>query len=253
MEVGSISTLVKLQASVAREVAPGEYECFLQTRALSRVTAIALKTAVFLNNRYNVSTADQLDFVYEISAVQYTASLPQVGFYKASEIIAIILPQIQAQSVIIDVGNVSTMAIGAISKKIEVSNTISAITYGGGGLNALLGNVDPTISGALTAFSNLPDLNGLNAGQIVVSSKNPKTIVHSSPTKHIFTNSIGLVPVNVDFGELQIFTNPDIRGSVVSFDQPEDMQNVQFKVRDENGDLLTGQSPHILIEFVAWR
>lgn len=253
MEEGQISTLVKLQANVAREVEPGEYEVFFQTRNLSRVVAIALKSAVFLNNRYNIATADQLEFKYTISAVEYTAVLPTLGFYSIEQIIGIILPQIEAQSAIINPGNVSIMEVGDYTRKVEVSNTVSVITYGGGGLNLLLGNRAPLTAGATIAFQTLPDLNGLNAGQIVVSSKNPKTIVHSDVNRLIFTNSIGLVPVDAQFGELQIYTNPDIRGSIVSFDQPEDMQYIQFKVRDENGAVLQGQTPHLLIEIVIWR
>jgi len=248
---GFKSKLLKLEAKASRVVEPGEYEVILRSRDLSSVKAMVLKTAVFLNNRYNVDEGQQ-DFKYFINAVEYTATVPSVGFYTIDQIIDIILPQIQAQSVIINPGNVSTMTLNEFSKKIEVTNTISTITYTGGPLNLLLGNTGTTVSGLDVGFADLPDLNGLNAGQIIIGSRNTKTIVHSSVDKLIHTNSVGLVPVDVPFGSLQVFTNPDLRGSIVYFDDPDNFQFLQFKIRDENGKILLGQDPHLLIELVCW-
>ena len=130
-----------------------------------------MKSATFLNNVYNVSAAD-LVFNFEALLVPYTASLPEAGFYNINQIIAIIQPLVQTELQVPFPGTVVSMEVGEFSKKLEISVSIGIVRFGPGPLNTLLGNTEELqvlASPDFTAVQTLPDLNGLDLGQIRTS------------------------------------------------------------------------------------
>jgi len=253
---GVRSRLVKLSAEDSEEITPGTFRCRLDSSYLSNVTSVALKSCQVLNSEYNIRNDSERTFTYTILATQYEATLPQIGFYSASEIISIIEPQIQATLTGLFPSSVFTMEIGEYSKKIEVLETVGIVTYDAeGGLNTLLGNTVSTnvLPGVTQVFDSFPDLNGTDLFQIILTSKTPKTILNSSAEKLLHTNSLGMVPCTVPFGSLQGFTNPSIEGSRVIFDHPEELILISFKVRNGRGDVLLNQKPHLKIELaITW-
>ncbi len=253
--VGMIqSRLVKLSSNAATPDADGGFSAKLSPGQMQNVRALALKSATFLNNVYNVGP-DDLEFNFEALLTPYTVSLPQEGFYNIQQIIDIIVPLVQAELQGSFPGTVVEMQVGDISKKLEISLTIGIARFGPGPLNTLLGNTDvlEVLAGSgFNAVQTPPDLNGLDLGQIIVSTKIPKTILNASASKTLWTNSVGIVPVNVPFGVLQTYTNPSLEGSKLVFDHPDSLSFISWKVRDKNGVVLADQGPHLTIELVVW-
>jgi hypothetical protein len=248
------SRLVKLSSNAARVDEDGGFSAKLSPGQMQNVQGLALKSATFLNNVYNVS-ADDLVFNFEALLVPYTASLPEPGFYNIGQIIAIIEPLVQTELQGPFPGTVVSMKVGEFSKKIEISISIGIVRFGPGPLNTLLGNTEELqilSSPNFTAVQTLPDLNGLDLGQIVVSTKTPKTILNASAGKTLWTNSVGMIPVDVPYGALQTYTNPSLQGSKVIFDHPDSLSVISWKVRDKNGVVLADQGPHLTIELVVW-
>jgi hypothetical protein len=131
------------------------------------------------------------------------------------------------------------------------------MTYEGstGPLNQLLGNTLDSVSvaaGTPYIFNSLPDMIGLKSVTISIKSKSPKTILNSSSSKMIWTNSLGMIPCDVAFGQLQTWEQQDLDAAMLVFDQPEDMTSLQFKIRGDDGKILLDQTAHLVVELKVW-
>jgi hypothetical protein len=260
----SKAKLIRLYAKNATEVTPGAFECNLDSSELSNVLAIAMKTAVFRNNVYNVyAEGDQQNnnFTYEIDGavpVNREVVVPTTGFYTAQELLDILNPLILADIQSVNPGDTFAMTIEPYSKKITVAFTgVSQLTFDAvGGVNQLLGN---TITSGLLpvgpydyVFNTLANLGGLESVTVNIQSKSPKTILNVSPFKQRTTNSLGVIPVTVPFGGLQTFTQPDLDDAMLVYSYPEDLTTVHFTIRDVNGLKLVDQAQHLVIEVMVW-
>jgi hypothetical protein len=256
-----MSKLIALYAQNADQASPGTYVTQLNTAYLSNVRALALKTVTFVNNLPNIFTAGDRqnnEFLYEIDGTPFTATVAVEGYYTAQEVIALLVLAIQAQLDISSPGDVISAQIESYSGKVSFLNTgVAVMTYLGstGLLNQLLGNTEdspPVPADDLHVFGSLPDLIGLKSATVSIKSKSPKTILNRSSQKMIWTNSLGMVPCNVSFGQLQTWEQQDLDASRLTFDQPEDLTVIQFKIRGDDGKILLDQTEHLAIELKVW-
>jgi hypothetical protein len=255
------SRLVRLYAKTARELSPGSFQCNLDSSQLSNVIGVALKTVTFRNNVYNIfSSGDRknIDFNYSINGTPYTSSLTTGdGFYTTVEIMQLLKPLIQANLDIAAPGaTVDSFNISTYTKKAQITVTGATMKYTADNtLNITLGNTEDSGDVLTTVpyvFNTFADLGGLESVTVNVKSKSPKTILNPSPDKALYTNSLGVVPVNVAFGLLQTFSQPDLDASRVIFSYPEDLTQLEFKLRDTDGHLLLEQKNSLVIELMVW-
>ena len=252
-----MSKLIILNAKNATEVLPGTFQCELDTAYLSNIKAMALKSLTFVNNAPNVSSLNNV-FTYEIDDVEFTETIDVEGYYTTDEVINLLVAKIQAQLDISSPGDVISITHDSITNKISILNTGTAtMKYIGssGSLNESLGNkVDSAVipAGTTYIFTGDPDFLGLKSVTVSIRSKTPKTILNASSNKALHTNSLGMVPVTVPYLALQTFTQPDIKASSVVFDYEEDLTQLQFKLRDQNGNILPNTKDSLAIELVVW-
>jgi len=253
------SILVRCWAHAAAEISTGVFSTNMEFSQLKSVRSMALKSAQFVNNQYNVQ-AENDTFEYHFAAVAQHVVIP-VGFYTATELLTIIAEAIRVLMNPTHPGVVITMTVDPNTYKITYVSSLAGANIaigdftGAGTLNAFLGNtVDSGVIPGQTVyqFDSFPDLNGLDFAGIDVRSKTSKTILNISPNRGKITNSLGVIPVNVPFGQLQSYTNPDLIGSKVDFSYPEDLSSIEFSVRDTDGDALLDQGRHLMVEFVIW-
>jgi hypothetical protein len=256
----SKSKLVRLYAKNATEVTPGAFECNLDSTQLSNVVGMSLKTLIFRNNVYNIfADGDRKNnsFSMNVDTVgPITVEVPFSGFYTVTEILDVLVAQIQPLITFASPGDVLNMIIDPYSKKVVA--TISGASVmdfpGADTLNLLLGNTEatPAINNGSITFADFPDLGGLESVTANIASKSPMTVLNVSNTKQRITNSLGVVPVTTPFGGLQTFTQPDLDAAMLTFSYPEDMTSIRFGIRDVDGNRILDQVNHLVIEVMMW-
>ena len=256
----SKSTLIRLYAKNSTEVTPGAFECNLDSAQLSNVVAVALKTVAFRNYAFNIyAEGEQKNNTFTVNVIgvgPITASIPESGFYTTQQVIDIIAPLIETGIKITYPADTFTMALNPNTNKVVATFGVSATLEfpADGGLNELLGNteVSPNLINTTYEFNTFASLGGLETVTVNVASKSPMTILNVTNIKQRITNSLGVVPVDVPFGGLQTFTQPDLDAAMLVFSYPEDMTNIRFGVRDVNGHRLLDQKNHLVIELMVW-
>ena len=256
-----MSKLLVLYANNADENVPGTYTTQLNTSYLSNVRAVAIKSATFVNNLPNIFTSGDRqnnEFLYTIDGSPFTATVAIEGYYTVQQTIDLLVTAIQTQLDISSPGDTVSAQIEDYSGKVSFTVTgVAVMTYTGstGLLNQLLGNTEDSGNVAASTkyiFNKLPNMIGLKSATISIKSKTPKTILNQSSTKAIWTNSLTLIPVDVGYGQLQGYINPDLIASRLVFDIPEDLTYLQFKIRGDDGKTLLGQTEHLAIELKVW-
>lgn len=263
----SQTKLIRLSSKTAEETKLDTYECHMDSAHLSNVLAMSLKTAIFENNVYNVFTTGTKKnnvFYYILGdpgagGIIYTYDVPTDGYYTLTELAALIKADINANMAIqYPAAPLIEFKVGEFSKKIEYTRPGAdppEITFGGlqGSLNPFLGNdTDVVTTAASYTFANFANLRGLESVTINVKSKSPQTFLNVSHTKMRNTNSLGVVPVTVEFGGLQTWEQHDLDASRLVFSYPEDLTTLSFTVRDTDGTSLSGQKDHLIIEIMVW-
>ena len=257
----SQSKLIILYGKNATEISPGTYQTNLDTRDLSNVNAIALKTTTFMNLQYNIfADGNQKNntLSYEIAGAPFTYEIPISGYYTTTEVLNLVIAGVQAQLDINSPGDVFSSVIGQYHERVEFLNTgVATMKYNGetGNLNDILGNPiqsDVIVANTVFICSQFADLRGLKSVTISIKSKSPKTILNKTNLKPIHTNSIGVVPVTVGFKSLQTYTNPDIAGSSVHFSSSESLTQIQFKIRNDAGYVISNVKDSLVIEIAVW-
>ena len=255
-----MSRLVLLYAKNANETSPGTYTTQLHARFLSNITSVGMKSATFLNLLPNIFTSgdhQNNEFDYTIDAAPFTATIAVEGYYTVTEVIDLLVIAIQAQLDISSPGDVVSTGVNDFTGLVQFTVTGSAImTYeSSGSLNQQLGNVVDSgniAAGVSYEFTEHADLRGLKSVTISIKSKSPKTLLNLNSDKSIYTNSLGMIPVNVGYQELQGFQQEDLMASRLIFTSPEDMTSIQFKARGDNGDVLTGLTDSLVVELKVW-
>ncbi len=247
------SRLIKLIGKQATEISPGSFQARMDSTLLSNIKAVALKSVAFANLRYNVRTGISDTFRINANATNYDFVVP-AGFYSITQVLTYLQGVIQTQLTALFAGTVLTMILDPATKKIIVKNTIGSVIWGGGNLNPLLGNTSNQTSPANTntQFIDFADFNGLDSVQITIKTKSPKTILNATGEKLKYTNSLGTVYVEVGFGEIQTWYASDLDGAKLIFGYPENLDIIEFKLRDSTGEVIENIKDHLIIELIIW-
>jgi len=257
------SRLVRLFAGTASELEEGKYTCNMDTRDLSNVRALAMKTCTFRNNVYNIFTSGpNKNNVFEFEIIAdgtYNVTVPLDGFYTAQQLIDIVREGIETRLKIIEPSAVVNMSVNEYTKKIQIEIGVvlqQVVLHGTAGLNRTLGNKENSGSisgfGDIYHFDSFASLGGLTHVTVSLRSKTPKTILNSSPLEFLYTNSLGVVPVTADWGRLQEYIQPDLGDAVVKFTDDETLTDLQFTVRDPYGNLLQEQATDFMLELTVF-
>lgn len=245
--------LIKLVAKDARQIGVGSFEFGLGLRPLVNVHAIIVKAAMFCNNKYNVQLGINDTFSVSIDGNPFSTTLAP-GYYTAAQILAVLGPLVTAFANGITPGATWSAIVAPYTFKVVATTTLVTAQYPSGSLNTSLGNtVASAVIPAATpfAFDSLPMLIGLHAAQISIQSKSPRTIINLDTAKALYTNAIDLIPVNVGFGFMQTFLQPDFTARIL-YTVPEDYSTIRMTIRDEDGNPLPDQADHLIVELMIW-
>jgi len=220
---------------------------------------IALKTATFVNNLPNIEEKTNGLLNFSINGVQTGITVP-TGQYSLAELQAVIKVLFEANAVVIAAGATLETAITQTGKLAATVTGATAEWRGSdfrseGVLNPYLGNTaDSGVIPAAVAyeFQTVPDLVGLKHATIHVATKSPHTVLNHTPNSARSVNSLGVIPITVPFGRIQTFEQPDVSDAVLMFSYPEDMSQVEFNVRREDGQRLSGQENSLMIELIVY-
>ena len=250
----SFNKLLRLSAKNARETEGGKYTTSLSIKPLSNVNAIALKTVTFRNNVYNIlDGVNELTFEASdgVTTVNATVTLP-VGQYSVTQFMTELEILINAE--LIPIGATIEFELDLVSYKIGYTMTggtyISFIDTSS--MADIIGLSETTSQVLIGEFQNIPSLGGLTSVTVNIRTKLPMTILNRAENDALYTSSIGVVPVNVGFGLLQTYSQPDLQDAMLVFTHPYDLTNVQFQIRDPDGRLLTQQRNDLIIEIMVY-
>jgi hypothetical protein len=246
----SFNKLIRLYAGNATEIEDGKYTTSLDVGVLTNVVAVALKTITFRNNVYNVNEYNNIiTFEAAVGPTIINASVEiPVGQYSISQLLPILVPLIDAE--LITFPATVTLVLNPITLKIEY--TITGADYIIFEPSSILGI--PTITSPSTSgtFDNLPGLGGLSSVTCNIRSKEPFSILNLTPTKNLYTSSLGVIPVNVPFGVLQTYSQNDLNDTMLTFSSSNDMKQLQFVLRDVNGKIITQQKNDLVVELMVY-
>lgn len=256
--------LIRLWSEQASEDVYKFYTNF-NTAQLNRISGISLKTCCFRNTHPNIFAEDEWPahplnndvFSYTVGGTTHTITIATTGFYTLNEVFTELNPQLQIDYAAQNPGGTAVLSIGPRGKVIcTITGAVAAsLTFNGSksNLNGYIGNTkDLSISAAgVAVFDSFPELGGLKMATVSVKTKSPQTILNADPNKERHTNSIGAIPITVPWKAMQSFIDPSPLDSMLRFDPPEHLRQVQFVIRDELGRIVRSQGLSFGVEMVA--
>ena len=247
--------LVRFRAQDADQISPGIFKSSMNISPLANVQAISIKTVVFSNNEYNIQTGVSDVFNYIYAGNSLSIVVPE-GFYTALELLAVMKALIDPQINAINVGAAVTLLVAPYTFKITATTTLGITTYlSTGTISSNLGlteNSPAVAPGVPYVFNETPDLTGLHFVNISILAKDQGTIINAQGQVARYTNSIGVIPVDVAFGRLQIYNQADLDASAITYTHPEDLTSMVVSIRDDTGKHLANQQRHFTVEFMVW-
>jgi len=243
--------LVRLYANTAAENINGVYSCYLDAKPLANVNAVALKSCSFRNNVYNVIDFSLNVSVFEgVSNVVGDVVIPD-GQYDITQFLAIL--KTNSDTLISGLPGTSTIAytLNPVTYKIDYVLSGDATSIQFIGTNDIVGLTETTTLSLSGSFQSMPDLGGLTHVTISLKSKSPFTLLNKTSTEALYTNSLGVIPVNVPFGLMQTFLQPDLDSAALQYSHPNNLEDIQFVVRDPVGNVLT-QQKDLCVELMIW-
>lgn len=250
------SKLVRALAANMTETEDGVFLCQMNDPAMQNARGIALKTVIFCNNVYNIQTDVNDQFVVTINGGSIATTAIPAGYYSATQMATFMQTKIQALLDSQAPGATITVTFNTTTYKLESTVDTADMTYEDSLANTTIG-LNNASSGTITAgdtyaFPSFPDLTGLKSATISVKSQDPKTFLNSSLFQGLWTNSIGVVPVDVPFGRMVIYKQFSLADSICDFRAPQDLQHLQISIRDQNGAGIPLQQPHLLVEMMIY-
>lgn len=247
--------LVRFRARDADEISQGIFKSSMNMSPLSNVLAIAIKSLVFSNNEYNVQTGISDTFNYTYAGTPLSITVP-AGFYSASELLSAMKALIDPQISGINAGATITLIVSPLIYKITATTTLGITEYlSTGNMSANLGitaDSGPIAPGVSYTFNSTPDLSGLHLVNISILAKDQGTIINLQDQSARYVNSIGMIPVDVPFGRLQVYNQSDLDASAITYSHPEDLTSMLVSIRDIRGTHLANQKQHLVVEFMIW-
>lgn len=224
-----------------------------------KIVRAVLKSCSFPNNAYNIQDEGDLKnnvFTYQVNAGPVVNVTVPAGNYNTTQILSLIVENIEAVLVPIEPTATISMSIGAISGKIEavLTGSVAIIDFTStGSLNQLLGNTVFTIltatpAGATYTFEETPDLYGLKTVYIHSLEMAEGNLVDGDVETH---DIIGHVPVAsiVPFGGLVQYYARDDELESINYDSVRNYDSINISLRDLDNNIikLEGGAPTELV------
>lgn len=203
----------------------------------NNIVRCVCKYVEFPNNSYNIFDSGPFkndEFIYEVNTVQYTATLPEAGFYTTNEILTILQPQIETTMKAIDAGTVLEIKLGLYSKKIEYThNSLTAVlVLPSGPLNVFLGNNvnsgDITNAGKYVS-DQTPNLYGLATVFIHSTTIAEGNLVDGDVENH---DILAEVPVTAVYGQKNFYRANDDEIESINYSSVRNYDSIKIQLKD---------------------
>ena len=259
---------VTLVCNSSNKTADNKYVIPMDALSKEQVIGCSLKSIVYRNLFYNVVESGLLKnnvFYFSLQGSEQSFSVPE-GFYKIDDLIPIVLNGIQTITNL-RIAPVQTIDLtySALTGKVTLT-----VTENGNGdifqllggtymdsINIILGNsTDYTIATVLATpvaykFDSIIDLGGNDVSNLMINS-----IAGTSGLSNSSTNSSGrkngllkmLSYVGSGFGQLVEYQNMNIRDTMILYDRPTNLSNLNIWLETSSGIILDNGVSDIHIE-----
>jgi hypothetical protein len=234
---------------------------------LQKISRVSLVSVSFPNNSYNINaTGGGTNNTYQYTTptgLTHTATVP-AGFYTTTSLMAAIQTAMQAQFVTDGGGQTITFAQNVLTQNVEATYD-QGVT---GVPTLLLERVPGTTvsvwdmlgfdlsegpftltSGTTVAATNLPALGGLKMAYLYSNTLCPGNTFDVKGTQK---NILAAIPITSQFGVSNVWEcHVDELCSLV-FKTTRDLQQIDFSLRDKNGNLLDLHGGNMFINLRVW-
>lgn len=259
---------ITLVCNSANKTADNKYVIPMNSLATEHVIGCSLKSIVYRNLFYNVVADGELKnnvFYFSLDAIEESFEVPE-GFYKITDLIPIILAGIQtitnARPAIVQTVDLTYSALtGKVTLTITENGNGDAFRLLGktyrDSINLILGNsIDVPIQTVLATpisyqFDSIIDLGGNDVANLMIN-----TIAGTSGLSNSSSNSSGrkngllkmLSYVGSGFGELVEYQNGNILDTMIFYDSPKNLSNLNIWLETSSGVILDNGVSDLHIE-----